>query len=119
MKNIFLVLSFFLMIGCKKEEDLNDGNNNNIFQSIEISFVEIGKGLLYNNGIGDEITANLVVRDSTVWQSLLSQIDTNGNVSQDFSETDVDFDNFQILAIFDSIRPHTGFSIEIVALLIK
>src|SRR5690606_41096266 len=96
MKNVFIVLSFFLMIGCKKEEIPNNGNNNNIFQPTAISFVEIGKGALYGNGAEEISQSNLVITDSVVWQSLLTQMDSVNNVSDSFSEINVDFSNYMI-----------------------
>lgn len=107
MKTIILILSLFAVVGCDNDDD---GNTN--FQSTEITPVEIGKGALYGNGSEEIPQSNLVIEDETNWQNLLEQMNTNDNVSDSFSETDIDFNNYMVIAVFLEIKP-TGWEVEI------
>lgn len=56
---------------------------------------------------------NLLITTSEEWEELKHQMQqVRGNVLEDFTETSIDFDEFQVIAIFDKVRPHTGFYIK-------
>ena len=98
MKTILLILSFFLSFGC------NNNDPQKPFQSTEITFTEIGQGALFGNGVENISQSNLLINNQTDWQNLVSQMNSVNNVSDTFSETSIDFDNFSVIAIFLEIK---------------
>lgn len=106
MKTIILFFSLLAVIGCNKKDD-----NIVNFESTEITPIEIGKDALY--GVGEEgiPQSNLVITDGNNWQTLMNQMNSINNVTEDFSETDIDFDTYMILAVFLEIK-NTGWEVE-------
>ena len=106
MKTFFL--TFILII------TLNSCSNDNSsapFVPVTITPVLIGKGYF---GSGENFTPeNLVISNQVDWNTFLTQINVNINYSSTFSETNINFTNFKIIAIIDSQRGHTGHSINI------
>ncbi|MDG1452147.1 MAG: hypothetical protein P8Q33_05135 [Polaribacter sp.] len=86
-------------------------NNEKINQKVE--FTEIGKGELFNlyqnNGSG----INLVIDNLADWDSFINTIDKPNNISANFTEINIDFSNFQVIAIFDQIHNNGGWSIDV------
>lgn len=106
-KKTLLILSLFLFIySCINECDENE------FQSTNIDFVEIGIGSLSGSGLEDINQSNLVITNQTDWQELIIVIDAVVNVSGNFSETDIDFDNFILIAVFLELKDN-GYDVEI------
>lgn len=108
MKRIILILSVFALVSCNNDDD---GNTN--FQSTDITSVEIGKGSLQGNGSEEIPQSNLVITNTNNWQSLLNQMDSYNVATDEFSELNIDFSNHLVLAVFDDVRPHNNYSIEI------
>lgn len=82
-----------------------------IIEETEITPILIGVG----NLMGSENIAqqNLVVTNATQWQDLITQMDTYNPYSAAFSETNVDFDQFRVVAIFDQLYGNGGHGLEI------
>lgn len=80
-------------------------------EETEITPILIGMG----NLMGSENIAqqNLVVTNATQWQDLITQMDTYNPYSAAFSETNVDFDQFRVVAIFDQLYGNGGHGLEI------
>lgn len=106
MKTIILFFSLFFIISCDNDDDSSS-------QSIEMSFIEIGKGQLSGNGQEGISQSNFAINSLSSWQNLIAQMDSYDNVSNTFSETSIDFDNYTVIAVFDTIRPHSGYSIQV------
>ena len=106
MRTIVLIFSLFIVIGCCK----NDGGVVN-FESTEITPIEIGKDALY--GVGEEgiPQSNLVITNGNDWQTLMNQMNSINNVTEGFSETDIDFDEYLVLAVFLGVK-NTGWEVE-------
>src|SRR5690606_6896479 len=110
MKNIILIsfLSFFL-INC--DGDDNTTALNNEFPT-EIEYTLIGKGEDITGGDSVD-SANLVFNNTDEWNDFLATIDDISNVSNTFTETEIDFANYQIIAVIDEVKTTGGFSINI------
>lgn len=54
----------------------------------------------------------MVITNQTDWQELIIVIDAVVNVSGNFSETDIDFDNFILIAVFLELKDN-GYDVEI------
>jgi hypothetical protein len=107
MKTIILILSLILAMSCNKDD------NNSQFQSTEITFTEIGKGELFTSYQNNDNGINLVIDNLTDWNNLISIIDNPNNVSANFTEINIDFSAFQVIAIFDQLHNSGGWSIDV------
>lgn len=88
-----------------------DSNDISDVQSIEIDFFQICKGGMGEEGISE---SNLIISNNSDWQSLLTQIDSVNSFSSGFSEVDIDFDQFTVLAVFLDVKPSIWF-VEVVS----
>ncbi len=90
----------------------NSDDKNSNFQSTVIPFTEIGKGSLDGNGSENISQSNRLINDQTDWQNLIYQMNSVNNISNNFTETTIDFDSYSIVAIFLEIKP-TGWEVSI------
>lgn len=97
MKPFILILSLLFVVGCSDDD-------NNAFEARTIDATEIAKGALYGNGEEGITASGLVINSTADWQSLVAQMNTVNNVSDEFYETDIDFDAFTVLALFLEIK---------------
>ena len=102
------ILLFLLGIGLFISCD-NDVNAN--YQSTEINFTEIGKGALFGNGQEGISQSNLTISNTTEWQNLISQMNSVNNTTNNFTETDINFNEFIVFAIFLEVKGQ-GWEIE-------
>jgi hypothetical protein len=105
MKNLLIILLSILIWSCS-----SDDNSPKI---TKVESILIAKGNLFGNGTEEISEQNLIVSDQTVWNDLISQMDSANNVSDNFTETDVDFSKYTIIAIFAEIKGNGGHSLEL------
>ena len=74
----------------------------------------IGKNNLYGGGEEGISKSNLVINDSENWNNLITKMNSRSNVSNSFTETDIDFTKYQIIAVFDEVKYSGGYSIDII-----
>jgi hypothetical protein len=101
MKTLILSTFFFLAISC------NNSDDSDSFVPQTITPVLIGKGI----HSGNALQSNLVITNQADWLQLMNSL-TSANTSN-FTETNIDFNNFQLLVSIDGTRPNTGYSIDI------
>ena len=103
MRKIFLIaiLSIALM-NCSSDD------NGESFIPQNIDFTTTGQGVIIVNLMTIE-QQNMVITNPTDWNQLLELL------SQDwsFSETDIDFNAFQVIVSIDEERGHTGHWLEV------
>ena len=100
MKNIILYIGLvFVLVGCTKK----DGD------FLWIDPLMIGKGDL--NGSEGIDKQNLVIKNTTDWENLLSKF--NNYTLGELQESDINFNTFQLIAVFDQIYGNGGHSIDI------
>ena len=92
------------MTNCDKTD--NDYN--------QIEFTTIEQDNLYGNGQENIDKENLTISDTDSWNELITKMNTVNNVSDGFAETDIDFLNFMVIAVFDEVYGNGGHSIDIV-----
>jgi hypothetical protein len=106
MKKIFLFsVVALLFLNCSPQDD-----------STEQSYITptlISKGFLAGNGEENIAQQNLVIRNSEDWNALKARMNTVNPETDNFSETDIDFTQFQILAVFDEVKNSGGYEIII------
>ena len=78
-----------------------------------ITPILIAQGELYGNGEEGIIKQNLVIRTQQEWDNLLNAMNSVNNVSGNFAETEIDFNSYIVIAVFDEIRGNSGCSINI------
>ncbi|SFZ93280.1 hypothetical protein SAMN05428642_10343 [Flaviramulus basaltis] len=107
MKAQFLTLLFLasgIVISCN-----NDDNSN----TINIESTLIAKDNLFGNGSEGLSKQNMVITDQSIWDELITKMNTTNNESSNFSEVDIDFSEYLIIAIFDEIKTNGGHSLEL------
>ncbi len=104
MKNLIIILlTLVITYGCNKDES----------NETEITPILIGKAELFGNGEEGIVQSNLVISQTEDWNALIEQMDSVNNTSNSFTEIDIDFSQFQVIAVFDEIRGSGGSSINI------
>ncbi len=73
----------------------------------------ISKGDLYGAGQEGINQQNLVIQDALTWNALIAQMNSVNNVSKDFSEVNIDFSSFQIIAVFDDVKGSGGHGLDL------
>lgn len=103
---LFLLISvLFINYSCNDKDE-------NIESKTQINFQLIGKGELIGNSLPQQ---NLVITNSAQWTTLLNTLDANNNVSGGFTETNIDFNQYMVIAVFDQTYLNGGHSIDIIA----
>mgnify|MGYP001689525772 CR=1 FL=1 len=92
---ILLVGAFIVLSEC-------EGNK----YPMTLDFTLIGKGNVSGSEAENLNKQNVVITDSIQWQRLLSEMDSHRSVSSSLTETNIDFDKFQLIVIIDSVRPN-------------
>jgi hypothetical protein len=101
---ILIITIIFGLASCTKNDDeLN-----------LIEFTQIGQNNLYGNGNENIPKQNLIISESDSWNQLIDKMNTVNAVSNGFTETDIDFTKYIIIAVFDEIKGNGGHSIDII-----
>jgi len=103
---ILLCSIFFVTISCRDNHDDEQLENKN-----QINFQLIGKGNFVGNYAAQQ---NTVITNTTQWNNFLVQIDgQNNHPSTDFTETNIDFNQFMVIVVIDAVYPNGGHSVDI------
>lgn len=105
MKNALILLLSFLVLSCS--------SNDNEVPPTEIETILIAKDNLYGNGAEGIGEQNIIISNQSAWSSLMNQMNSVNNVSDSFSETNIDFSEYKIIAVFDEIKNSGGYSLEL------
>ncbi|MFD2541188.1 protease complex subunit PrcB family protein [Lacinutrix gracilariae] len=105
IKALILVLSI-LTFNCNSDNTTTNSEE-------EVASTLISKDNLYGNGDEGIAEQNMVIQNQTDWNNLLTQIDAVNTTSHTFTETDIDFSEYTIIAVFDQIRGNGGHSIDL------
>ncbi|MDR2919201.1 MAG: hypothetical protein LBV72_07550 [Tannerella sp.] len=101
LKNVSgIILSTFCLLIFSSCSD--DDDNNQDFRPVE--FTKIGQGTLSGSGKENITKSNLLITNETDWQNLLDKMNTVNEVTPGFSETSIDFDQYQIIAVFSGYK---------------
>ena len=100
---LFITTILGVLLGCSKAED----------EQNQLNYILIGKGNLYGNGRENISKQNLVISDTNSWNELITKMNSVNHVSDDFTEINVDFSHYNVIACFDEIKGTGGHSIDI------
>ena len=106
MKLTFFLLTLAVFIGC-------NSNVDDASLAVPISTTLIASGNLYGNGGENIPMQNMIISNNKEWTELMNKLNSVNNVTDNFTETEFDFSNFTIIALFDDIKMYGGYSIEI------
>lgn len=101
---VFVILLFAL--NCKSTE--------NQAKMEKEDFILIGKGNLYGSGSEGIEKQNLVITSSEEWKAVLNKLNAVNRVSDSFSETNVDFSKYTIIAVFDEVKNSGGHALDLI-----
>ena len=102
---IFTFISFFMLFSCS--------NNDYSFTPQNITPILVAKGALHGNGAENISQQNIVITNQTQFNDLITSMNTVNNVSSSFTETNIDFNNFRVIAVFSNIKLNGGSTIDI------
>lgn len=77
------------------------------------TIVLIGKGNLYGSGKEAIPPHDFQITTTEEWTDLLSKMNNVNKVSDTFSETDIDFSKFDVIAVFDEVRTSGGYALDL------
>lgn len=105
MRSLLFLLALSILVGCNNKDD--------DFVSLTISPVFIGNGNLFGNGDENITKQNLIISSNKAWTELMNKMNSVNNETDRFIETEIDFSNFILLAVFDEIKMNGGYAIEV------
>jgi hypothetical protein len=73
----------------------------------------ISKDNLFGNGDEGLIEQNFVITDQGTWNDLITQMNSVNHVLDNFSEIDIDFSEYIVIAIFDELKENGGHTLEL------
>ncbi len=106
MKTLFLTLLALLTLN-----SCDDNEENTSFTPVTITPILISKNYLSG---GENIPQqNTVISNQTDWNNLITQMNSINNVSNNFTEINIDFTIYNIVLVLDQVRPNTSYEINI------
>lgn len=107
-KKILLTFAtFFVLLSCTN----NDDEQSSSFTPQNIPFTLIGKSFMIEN-TSFISSQNTIITNQTQWDNMLNQMSPN-LWGDPLVTTSIDFNSFCLIVVIDSVRPDTGFSINI------
>ena len=98
MRNMILILSITLsLFSCNDSKNMDSLPQN-------IAFTIISNNALRGSGSEGISQSNMVINNTTDWQNLITRMNSINNVSDNFSEIDIDFDSYLIIAVFLEVK---------------
>ena len=104
-KNVLIILLSIIALSCNTDDDNSEIGN--------IESTLIAKGNLFGDGTEGITVQNIVIADQTTWNSLITQMNLINNISDSFTETDIDFSEYTIIAVFDAVKGNGGHSLAL------
>ena len=97
MKKIILFFSCcFLLLNCEHKDLVAD------IEPEEPFVTSIGKGSLHRET--NIAKSNLVIKEATIWKELMNKMDTVNEETKYFTETNIDFSQYQVIAAIDKVQ---------------
>jgi len=116
MKQIITLFSFiFLLTACSNNSDSSNGPEENQPQS-EVTFSLIGQKDLSPDEKNEIPKTNLVIQDGKSWVDFTAKLNVRNQETNYFTETNIDFTKYQIIAVVDQKYMNGGHSIDITSI---
>ena len=104
-KTLLIPLLSIFVLSCSLD---NENPYNTIMDSTLIA-----KDDLHGNGAEGIQKQNLIISNPVDWNELINKMDSVNNESDYFTETDINFSEDIIIAVFDEIKTHAGHTVEL------
>ena len=112
-KKLFIMKNYLLIFFCSIFFILNSCSDNE--QTAEsktpIMISQIGKGEMVGKDIPQQ---NTLITNSTQWNNFLTILNNPNNISNGFTETNIDFNQFMVIAVIDQVYLNGGHSVDII-----
>jgi len=105
---IVTFLSIFMLLSCHND----DSNNDDSFIPRDITPVVIGKGDLSGTGRENISPQRITIYENEDWNTIINSIEEY-YLEEEFTDTNVNFNEFQLIAAFDNIHANKGYNIDI------
>ncbi|GGW67812.1 hypothetical protein DFQ11_10466 [Winogradskyella epiphytica] len=116
-KQVFLIILTLLIFSCSPEDAdlISESETEAQFQNETLFTVStvISEDNLYGNGQEGINDHNYLITNDDKWVRLMHQLNTVNNVTSTFTETDIDFNEFQVIAVFDDIQESSGHHVNL------
>ncbi|OMP31193.1 hypothetical protein BKM32_09030 [Mangrovimonas sp. DI 80] len=73
----------------------------------------IAEGNLYGNGDEGIPKQQIIINTEAEWHALKEQMDRVNPVSEQFTQKDVNFNIYQVIAVFESVKTTGGYRIDL------
>ncbi|WP_299121915.1 protease complex subunit PrcB family protein [uncultured Winogradskyella sp.] len=101
----FAILILLFVLNCKSTQNQEKMGEQDI--------VLISKGNLYGSGEEGIEKQNSVITNDSDWQDLMARMNSVNKISGGFSESEIDFSKYRVVAVFDEVKSTGGHSIEL------
>lgn len=102
---LFIVLG---LMSCEKEKTTSGQQQ----AASELQVHVIGQNNLYGSSSEGFTEENHVINDSVAWNALKAQMNQANDVTYTFTEQEIDFSQWTVLASFDQVRMNGGHAIN-------
>ena len=109
MKTLILSLVLFLSLSCNNSDDNQSANN----VATPITTTLIGKNSISNP---NPLLQNVLITNQTQWNALLASMNAVNNVSINFTETSINFNDFDVIAVFRSPISNSASTVDIISI---
>lgn len=106
MHKLLGIVILLFALNCKSTQNQAKMTKDNI--------VVIGKGNLYGSGAERIDKQNLVITTSEEWKDLLNKMNSVNNVTDSFSETEIDFSKYIVITVFEEVKNTGGHSLDLI-----
>lgn len=105
MKTKLLLCFALVILSCKTSFKNNETGM--------ITTQQIAKGNLHGSGEEGISKQNLVITNAKDWQALVLQMNRVNTVSEQFAETDINFSDYDVIAVFSDVKGSGGYRIDL------
>jgi len=109
-KLAFLPIVLALLLSCSNDDE---GSDPQPFEPYDVAYTLVAKGSLYGNSAEGISELALVITNDISWLDLMEAINSYNDHSHQFEETEIDFNDYQLLVAFEEVKPNGGWSIDI------
>lgn len=106
---VFFAIMILGTIGCEKTTNTPDDKNF----PVPIEFMTIGQGALHSDFLTELSQKELIVKNEAEWNDLKGKLEDAICTTNNFLTEEIDFAVYQIIAVFEEIKPNDGWSIDI------